>query len=288
MNGRLVAGLMICASIGLTAESAPAVYKTWKELTGVLVERGKATPAPEMVAANVNSNGSKYQINVVRRMTPQGAIAHAVGSEIHSIIEGSGTLVTGGTIVRAAGAARGAGTIDGGVSRHVSKGDVILVPPGTPHWYQSIDGQQITYLETRFDVGAPSNGPAVYLSDADWHRTLAARGQATPAPLMFSASLGRGDKFGANIVRRTKAQGGGAHELGTEVHHVLEGSGTLVTGGTVVRKEGPNGPATIEGGISRHVEAGDVVLVPANLPHWYKDVNGSITYLEMRFEIGTK
>jgi hypothetical protein len=28
------------------------------------------------------------------------------------------------------------------------------------------------------------------------------------------------------------------------------------------------------------------VLIPANTPHWYKDVNGSITYLEVRFEVG--
>jgi hypothetical protein len=64
----------------------------------------------------------------------QGAIAHPDGTKGHHIVDGSGTLVTGGTIVRstAAGGHGSAGaTIDGGVSRHVAKGDVILIPAGT-------------------------------------------------------------------------------------------------------------------------------------------------------------
>ena len=35
-----------------------------------------------------------------------------------------------------------------GVTRKVAKGDVIVVPPGTPHWFIAIDGT-ITYLESR-------------------------------------------------------------------------------------------------------------------------------------------
>ena len=35
--------------------------------------------------------------------------------------------------------------------RKVSKGDVILIPAGTPHWYRDLDGT-ITYLEVRFDL----------------------------------------------------------------------------------------------------------------------------------------
>jgi quercetin dioxygenase-like cupin family protein len=85
-------------------------------------------------------------------------------------------------------------------------------------------------------------------------------------------------------VKRTKPQGGGAHEGGSEVHHIMEGSGTIVTGGKLVRA-GANGPQTIEGGESHHVAPGDVIFIPANTPHWYKDVEGSIRYLEVRFEL---
>jgi quercetin dioxygenase-like cupin family protein len=52
----------------------------------------------------------------------------------------------------AAGAADGTvARIDGGVTRKVTKGDAILIPENTPHWYSQIDGA-IAYLEVRFSV----------------------------------------------------------------------------------------------------------------------------------------
>jgi quercetin dioxygenase-like cupin family protein len=55
--------------------------------------------------------------------------------------------------VRPTGGGRGTAgaTIQNGVSRHVAKGDVILVPPGMPHWYKDLDGPMITYLEVRWE-----------------------------------------------------------------------------------------------------------------------------------------
>jgi mannose-6-phosphate isomerase-like protein (cupin superfamily) len=102
------------------------------------------------------SNTDQYRINIVRRDRAAGAIAHPGNTELHYIIEGAGTVVTGGTIVPGAGGGRGgAATIENGVTRHVSKGDVVIIPPNTPHWYKAVDGQ-ITYLEVRFV--APHSG----------------------------------------------------------------------------------------------------------------------------------
>jgi mannose-6-phosphate isomerase-like protein (cupin superfamily) len=238
-----------------------------------------------MLTAPVKS-GEHYSINVVRRTKPQGAIAHDVGTEIHSIIDGSGTLVTDGSIVRPANGGRGGGTIENGTSRRVAAGDVALVPPQTPHWYRDIDGI-ITYLEIRFDVGAPAHGPTVFQKHADLRSVLTGKGQAANAPLMFDAPVAAGPKYQANVVRRTKAQGPASHAEGTEVHHILEGSGTFVTGGTIVRPAQTGALAKIDGGTSRHVGKGDVVVNPAGMPHWYQTLDGSsITYLEVRFEVG--
>ena len=113
----------------------------------------KATAAnPDMSTAPID-NHDQYRINIVRRGKPAGAIAHAVGTELHYIVEGSGTIVTGGTIVRPpAGAPQGTlAKIEGGVTRKVAKGDAILIPENTPHWYSEIDGA-IAYLEVRFSV----------------------------------------------------------------------------------------------------------------------------------------
>jgi quercetin dioxygenase-like cupin family protein len=85
----------------------------------------------------------------VHRDRAAGAITHPGNTEVHYIIEGAGTIVTGGTIVRPAGAKPGGATIQDGVVRQMKKGDVIVIPPDTPHWYKEVEGT-ITYLEVRF------------------------------------------------------------------------------------------------------------------------------------------
>jgi mannose-6-phosphate isomerase-like protein (cupin superfamily) len=66
----------------------------------------------------------------------------------------------------------------------------------------------------------------------------------------------------------------------TELHFILDGSATFTTGGKII---GSGGGAIIEGGVSRKVQKGDAVIVPPNTPHWYNQVDGSLTYLEVRF-----
>jgi mannose-6-phosphate isomerase-like protein (cupin superfamily) len=129
-----------------TGMPVPATYLSDAELMATLKETART--APDMHTAPVQ-NTDHYRINVVERTKPQGAIAHPGFIEVHHIISGAGTLVTGGTIVRAAGAAAGSATIDGGQTRHVARGDVVLVPAGAPHWYKDLEGT-LTYLEVRF------------------------------------------------------------------------------------------------------------------------------------------
>ena len=92
-----------------------------------------------------------------------------------------------------------------------------------------------------------------------------------------------------NLIHRTVPQNAIIHATGWEVHHVTDGTGTVVTGGRVVRSTGADGErvAKIEDGSSRVVTAGDVVIIPAGTPHWYSDIDGSVTYLEIRYDPGS-
>ena len=130
--------------------SAAATYFRDADLMATL--KAAAKTAPDLHTAPVH-NSAHYRINVVERNTPTGATAHPGFIEVHHIIRGSGTLVTGGTMVRPAQAGRGgadAATTEGGDSRHVAAGDVIVIPAGSPHWYKDLDSP-ITYLELRFE-----------------------------------------------------------------------------------------------------------------------------------------
>ncbi len=73
---------------------------------------------------------------------------------------------------------------------------------------------------------------------------------------------------------------------------MLEGSATLVTGGTLVdeRSSGisPNTKmpnfrgSRIEGGVSRRVVPGDVIIIPGRVPHWWSSPDGDIQYVIYR------
>ena len=127
-------GILLAAQAPAATTPAPAIYLSEASLMATLKEAEKTAPAMHTAPVKLAEH---YRINIVRRTSGQGAIAHPDGTELHHIIEGAATFVTGGTIVRPAGGGRrGTATIEGGESRRVAKGDVILVPAGTPHWYK--------------------------------------------------------------------------------------------------------------------------------------------------------
>jgi mannose-6-phosphate isomerase-like protein (cupin superfamily) len=136
---------------------------------------------------------------------------------------------------------------------------------------------------------APRGAPATYVSAADLDAALKKAIAANPD--MSTARVANHDQYRINIVRRGKPAGAISHSAGTELHYIVEGSGTIVTGGTVVRPPAgaPQGTlAKIEGGETRKVSKGDAILIPENTPHWYSEINGAIAYLEVRFSVPTK
>ena len=83
-----------------------------------------------------------YAANLEYRASVGPASQHDTEAEMFYVVEGSGTLVTGGKI---AGETRNgdnlSGTaIEGGQSREIAKGDFIMVPEKTPHWFSKING----------------------------------------------------------------------------------------------------------------------------------------------------
>jgi mannose-6-phosphate isomerase-like protein (cupin superfamily) len=75
---------------------------------------------------------------------------------------------------------------------------------------------------------------------------------------------------------RTAAGQVEVHDKETDVIYVIEGSADFVTGGTMVggkvSRPGQWLGADITGGKTQHLVKGDVVVVPAGIPHWFKVV----------------
>lgn len=140
------------AGRGAAQETTPApapgtagIFKSNEELQAAL-KKSMAANGDNQSSGPI-ANTDQYRVNLVHREKPAGALAHAGNTELHYIVEGTGTVVTGGTIVRGE---NGAGaTIKDGVTHQVKKGDVIIVPAGSAHWYKEVK-TPITYLEVRF------------------------------------------------------------------------------------------------------------------------------------------
>jgi mannose-6-phosphate isomerase-like protein (cupin superfamily) len=126
---------------------------------------------------------------------------------------------------------------------------------------------------------APAPGsPAIYLSNEQLAAVMKASMTKGDDPAL--SQIASTDQYFINRVHRTKILGAAAHPGWTEVHIILGGSATFVTGGEIKTS---GGLKVIEGGMSRRVGKGDVIIVPAGTPHWYKEIDGSVEAIEVRF-----
>ena len=72
------------------------------------------------------------------------------------------------------------------------------------------------------------------------------------------------------------------HTKETDIIYVIDGEATFVTDGKAlnVKSDNPEQPrgTDIQGGASHHLVKGDVIVVPAGQPHWFKEVPKSVSY----------
>ena len=95
------------------------------------------------------SNGGNYMVHASRREKAGMSEVHGLDTDIIYVLEGTAVFVTGGASVDPKQTApeefRGTG-IEGGAERTLVKGDVIIVPKGTPHWFKQVDGTFLYYV----------------------------------------------------------------------------------------------------------------------------------------------
>ena len=88
-----------------------------------------------------------------------------------------------------------------------------------------------------------------------------------------------------------------AHDQQTEGYLIISGGGTLVTGGKIVngRKSPPesevtkvlngpscSGPAVGADVVKKVVKTGDIIIIPAGVPHGWTDIGDHVDYLSFR------
>ena len=95
------------------------------------------------------SDGRNYMVHASRREKPGQAEIHILDADIIYVLQGTATIVTGGYAVNTKTVApnelRGT-SITGGETRKISKGDVIIVPRGTPHQFFEVTNPFLYYV----------------------------------------------------------------------------------------------------------------------------------------------
>ena len=187
----MASGMLACslagAGVALLAQGAmkpghervPPYREPSPYMSAAEIQTGLSMLDPKLVASRTGGAIDFAKGKAVgvarRRMTgPQLAITHPRTVEYMIVIKGSGTLVTGGTLIPPTidsdplpntnpnATIRSDAGVKGGLARRIGPGDVVVNLPGTPHWLSQIDGA-IDY----FEIQIPNMDPAPGIERAE-------------------------------------------------------------------------------------------------------------------------
>lgn len=133
--------------------------------------KGKGLPVADSVL-RVIPIGEKYNVGVsvvtrskINGKTPADAIVHDLVTEVYQIIEGRGILLVGGTldsavripannpiVLKITGPSSTGKYIIGGTKYEVGPGDIVVIPPNTPHGFINLITNTIVYTLIRIDT----------------------------------------------------------------------------------------------------------------------------------------
>jgi len=162
MTRRLMLGALLVVMTALSLHDLVGMAQGVMTPPGTFIQSAQwnkmlddARPAQGIVVGQVAQIVPPFVIR--RRLDgPNNASVHTKDgdgqdvTEVYFILEGSGSYTTGGSIPDPKDRTAG---IKGGVTNDIKPGDVIVIPPGTAHWFSKINGH-VTYIDTRFPGNA--------------------------------------------------------------------------------------------------------------------------------------
>jgi mannose-6-phosphate isomerase-like protein (cupin superfamily) len=140
MIGKALLGAMILgvplAIVSVAAGSPPPVtFIGHEKVASALAKGGDLVKAPNLIVLGAHRNGAG-RVEVHDRET-----------DVMYVVEGEATIVTGGKMIGGKASGPGqwrGGEIQGGTAQRLTKGDVIVIPAGIPHWFKEVP-QSISY-----------------------------------------------------------------------------------------------------------------------------------------------
>ena len=245
--------------------------------------------------------GGKYNVNIRRITAAETALVHPITADLWVVLEGGGTLTTGGVLEN--------GRINGGQSHQIKAGDVVYIPSGLPHGVTGVTSS-ITWLNVRWDTDWPPDSPmGAGTVNGLLGRTSGGRAGLPPGsqqvlPYSYGGSgelyfskeqldqimagmrlrksantrLIEGGRYNVNL-RWNGTPSVELHEQTIDTWYVLAGGATVNTGYQV-----KDGGRVANTGVSAVTRPGDVFFHPANFYHGFSEVMPDIFWLNIRWD----
>jgi mannose-6-phosphate isomerase-like protein (cupin superfamily) len=238
---------MILMGFAATTSAQPGVvYVTRDKVNAALAKGDVLVTAPQVQIAGVH-RGQTGPLPVQKATT------------ILYITDGAGMFVAGGR------------------SQRLTTGDVMVVPAGATQAFTSVSSP-MSYLQITVPVIARgAKAEVVYVDHDKVGATLKKAGPLADGPnLRVSGGFRPYASADASPVAEV-------HANEADLFYVIEGRATQVLGGAVVDGK-PTGPGQIrgpktQGGQTYQLTKGDIMWVPAGMPHWFPEIPEPLSYL---------
>ncbi|RPI54002.1 MAG: hypothetical protein EHM55_12130 [Acidobacteria bacterium] len=240
--------LLLLGCAPTAAAQSDAIYVSHETVSAALARGGTLVAAPQARVAGGHRD-------------KPGALETQTGTTI--------LLVTDGAGVFAAGAQ----------SQRLTKGDLIVVPAGTPQSFTSVSPSISYYLVAVPVLATGARAEVVYVGHDKVAAAMKKAGPLADGPnLRVSGGYRTGPYAPADYRPDVEV-----HTNEADLFYIVEGRATQVLGGSVVggRQTAPGQirGSNIDGGQTYQLAKGDVMWVPAGMPHWFPEIPEPLAYL---------
>ena len=243
-----VAPLLLVGLAATTSAQSGAAYVSHEKVNAALARGGVLVTAPQVHVAGGHQGKPT-------------ALGTQKGTTILYVTDGEGVFAAGAR------------------SQHLTKGDVIVVPAGVTQSFTSVSPSISYYVVTVPALAAGAKAEIVYAGHDKVAATMKKAGPLADGPNLRVSGGYRTGPYAPEDYRPDVE----VHTNEADLFYVIDGSATQVLGGSVIggRETAPGQirGSKIDGGQTYHLAKGDVMWVPAGMPHWFPEIPEPLSYL---------
>jgi quercetin dioxygenase-like cupin family protein len=225
-----------------------AVYVNHEKVKSALTTRAVLLTAPNVTVAGA-------------RRDKAGPLETDKGTTILYVTDGQATLVADGQ------------------TKSLTKGDVIVIPALAVRSFTDVSPSISYYLVTVPVLGPGGKSTLTFVGHEKVEPTFKKAGPLADGPNLKVSGGHRTGPYAPEDYRPDVE----VHATEADLFYVIDGNATLVTGGTVIGGKttapGQIRGSRVEGGQTHHLTKGDVMWVPAGVPHWFPQIPQPLSYL---------